>query len=332
MNVALTELAANSDISQDWNEQAEEFLVGTFYTTFDSPRIWQEYIQRSKRNKLARLLNGRILETHEIENNRIWEFIIKDSRKAYSFYIGISNDIWTIFAERESSYDLLRNLIKYSYGIGHAWVSPTQMRELIDRYAKIGSLQAISKSPSFTIPRRAPIPMKERKELPDIFFKKMDATVQFWAPREVLYSDDPLAYKELKISKDYLNRISKVIFRTKFDNPGKSTIAVESDSIVGHKEGMPRATEIVFNAVFELSISWIEKVKECIPGFEIEYDSQGEILTLYHKKKPKELRFLIQDEAGFSTTHLIKLERFSHNSNSLEVKVCCYLSIEINQV
>ncbi len=253
MNVTLTELASNSDISEDWeNEQAKGFVVGTFYTIFNSPQTWVEHIQRSKKNKLKLLLSGKTIETSEIENNKVWNLIIKDIKgTTYQFYIGICNNVWTIFSEKKSSFKIFENLIKYSNGICHAWVSPTQMSDIINEYAKIGTLQAISKAPSFKIPKRAPIPAKVREELPEAFFKKMSATVQFWAPIEIIYSDDPFSYNEFRISKDYLNRITKLIFKTKFDNPGKSKLSVENDSIVTHEEGMPKATEKVFNSVFQ---------------------------------------------------------------------------------
>ena len=312
MNVPLAELASNSDIFKKWNEPSGEFVVGTFYTTFDSPLMWEDYIKRSERNKLKKKLKDKTLKTHEIENNKIWEFMIKDNEKEYPFYIWISGKgrIWVVFTEKKAAFNnLLKGLVKYSKGIDHAWVSPLQMKEIIDKYANIGTLQAISKSPSFKIPRRAPIPMKTRKELPDVFFEEMGATIQLWAPREMLQSDDLLAYEELKISKDYLNRISKSIFNTKFDNPGKSKISVEDDSIVGHEEGVPKATEIVFNNVFEYSSSWIYGVEDCIPEFEIKYNDQGEILTLYYKKRPKEMCFSIRDRSGYSREHLVKLEQ-----------------------
>lgn len=311
MNITLAELAANSDIFKEWNEQSRrEFAVGTFYTTFDSPCTWEKYIKKSERNKLEKRLKGKTLETHEIESNRIWEFTIRDEKKEYHFYIWTSDNIWVVFAEKKPAFNnLFKNLVKYSRGISHAWISPSQMKEIIDKYANIGTLQAISKSPSFKIPKRAPIPVKTMEKLPDIFFKEMGATIQFWAPREVLQSEDQLTYEELKISRDYLNRISKSIFSTKFDNPGKSKISVEEDSIISHEGGVPKATEIVFNNIFKKSSLWINAVEDCIPEFEIRYNTQGEISTLYYKKKPKEMHFLIRDESGFSRKHLVKLEQ-----------------------
>ena len=312
MHVTLAELAAHSDIFEEWNERSKEFVVGTFYTTFDSPRTWEDYIKRSERNKLKKKFRDKTIETTEIENNRIWKFIIRDNEKEYPFYMWATgrSKIWVVFTEKKAAFNnIFESLVKYSRGISHAWVSPSQMKEIIDKYANIGSLQAISKSPSFKIPRRAPIPVKTREKLPDVFFKGMGATIQLWAPREELQFDDLSAYEELKISRDYLNRISKSIFSTKFDNPGKSKISVDDDSIVSHEEGVPKATEIVFNNVFKSSSSWICGVEDCIPEFEIRYNAQGEVLTLYYKKRPKEMCFSIRDSNGFSREHLIKLEQ-----------------------
>ena len=321
MTIALTDLASNSDIFGHWEDQQTKngFGIGIFYTTFDSPQTWLEQIERSKKNRLRKSLNGKTLETSEMENNKVWEFIIKDEAKkiTHPFYIGISNNVWTVFTDRKSDFKkLFENLVKYSSGISHAWVSPSQMSEIINEYAKIGTLQVISKSPSFKIPSRAPIPARVREELPDAFFKKMSATVQFWAPREIIYSDDPFSYNELRISKDYLNKITKLFFSTKFDNPGKSKISVDNDSIVSHESGMPEATEIVFNSVFKSAASWIDKVKDCIAEFEIRCDDRGEILNLYCKKRPKEMYFSIKDETIFSTKHLIKLEQILISGSS----------------
>jgi len=277
MNVTLTELASNSDISEDWgNEQAKGFVAGTFYTIFNSPQTWVEYIQRSKKNKLKLLLGDKTIETSEIENNKIWNLIIKDinGRTTNRFHIGTFNNVWMIFSEKKSNLKILENLIKYSNGICHAWVSPAQMSDIINEYAKIGTLQAVSKAPSFKIPKRAPIPAKVREELPEAFFKKMSATVQFWAPRELISTDNPFYYDEFRISPAYLNRITKLIFQTKFDNPGKSKLSVENESIVTHEKGMPKATEKVFNSVFHLSSSWIENLRGCIPEFDIRYDDR----------------------------------------------------------
>lgn len=310
MNVTLAELAANSNIFQDWDEQSGKFVVGTFYTTFDSPHAWKDHINRSHKKKLKNKLKGKILEIHEMENNKIWEFLIKDNEKEYPFYIGIAGEVWVVFTEKKAAFNMLfRSIVKYSKGIEHGWISPPQMTEIIKDYANIGTLQAISKSPSFRIPRRAQIPMKTRKKLPDLYFKDMGATVQVWAPKEILHSNDPVAYEELKISSEYMNRISKTVFNTKFDNPGRSRISVENDSVVGHESGMPRATEIIFKSAFGSSSSWIDRVRDCIPEFDIRYGARGDIMTLHYKKKPREMHFSIRDDKDFSTEHLVKLEQ-----------------------
>lgn len=109
MNITLTELASNSDIFEDWeSERAKGFVVGTFYSIFNSPQLWVEHIQRSKKNKLKLLLSGKTLETSEIKNNKIWELIIKDTRGIkYHFYIGIFDNIWMIFIEERFYWILL---------------------------------------------------------------------------------------------------------------------------------------------------------------------------------------------------------------------------------
>lgn len=324
MNVTLAELAANSDISENWNNQSGKFVVGTFYTTFDSPYAWMDYIKRSERKKMKKTLNGRTIHISEIQNGKIWKFSIKDNVREYPFYIGASDKIWIVFTEKKAAFNnLFKSIVKYSKGIDHAWISPSQMTEIIENYANIGTLQTISKSPSFKIPKRAPIPMKTRTGLPDLYFKEMSATVQFWAPREGLYSQKPFAYEELKISKDYMYRISKSIFNTKFDNPGKSKISVENDSIVCHERGVPKATEIVFESAFKSSSSWIDRVEDCIPEFDIRYNAQGDILTLHYKKRPREMYFSIGDKNGFSMEQLVKLEQMLI-SGSERTELCGY--------
>lgn len=333
MRIRLSELAVNAKIFEEWeNETGKKFIVANFYTIYDSPEQWVEYIQRTKRKKLKRILDGKIIKARELEN-KIWELVIVEGeKKKHTFYIGALNSFWTVFTERKNSFNrIFRNLIKYSTGINHAWISPLQMKEIIEKYAKIGTLQAISKSPSFAIPKRAPIPAKDRAEIPESFFKRISATVQFWAPREIFYLNDALTYKELKISRDYLYRISKLIFRTKFDNPGKSKISVENDAIMSHEEGVPKATEIVFDDIFETSFTWIKKVNNCLPEFEIRRDPSGEILNLHYKKKPKEMYFWIQ-EKKFSFEHLIKLEQILISGSSETELVGYRLSASENSI
>ncbi len=340
MDIKLSSLADSLDISNSWEEKInEKFIIGNYYTIYKSPLEWIEILKKSENANLKSILNNIMIKVIEKKSNDLWEIsILEKGKNSNIFSVGISDGMWTVITDNKRAFlKYFNNLVKYSRGISNCWISPPQMKEIVGNYAKIGSIRAISKTPSFQIPNKADIPAKEISSLPEFFFQNLGITIQIWAPKEILnlseYSNN-LYTKEFKISLEHINRISKSTFITKFDNPGSSTISLDSNGTILHEKGTPKATEKVYENVYNLASSWIEKSNEFLPEYEIIYDTENknDIINIKLKKKANKMKFSIEKDEAFEKNELLKLEQILISGSSKTELAGFRLSHEENSV